>query len=151
MSDTEFTLQRLHQLKEIGIRIALDDFGTGYSSLSYLRRFPFDRIKIDKSFVRDIETRSDSRSIAVATLSLAKSLGMRCTAEGVETRYQADFLRDCGCDELQGFFISRAQPLEKLQHMIELKKVQEKVTLIQDQRDFMSRRASEMHRTEKAS
>jgi len=151
MSDTEFTLQRLHQLKEIGIRIALDDFGTGYSSLSYLRRFPFDRIKIDKSFVRDIETRSDSRSIAVATLSLAKSLGMRCTAEGVETRYQADFLRDCGCDELQGFFISRAQPLEKLQHMIELKKVQEKVTLIQDPRDFMYRRASEMQNAERAS
>ncbi|KCZ53756.1 hypothetical protein HY29_15915 [Hyphomonas beringensis] len=151
MSDTEFTLQRLHQLKDLGIRIALDDFGTGYSSLSYLRRFPFDRIKIDKSFVRDIETRSDSRSIAVATLSLAKSLGMRCTAEGVETRYQADFLRDCGCDELQGFFISRAQPLEKLQHMIELKKVKEKVTLIQDQRDFMYRRASDMRAAERAS
>ncbi len=121
MSDTEFTLKRLHQLKDLGVRIALDDFGTGYSSLSYLRMFPFDKIKIDKSFVKDIETRADSRAITVATLNLAKSLGLRCTAEGVETLYQADFLRDHGCEELQGFFISRAQPLENLSHLIALK------------------------------
>ena len=125
MSDTDFTLKRLHQLKDLGVRIALDDFGTGFSSLSYLRSFPFDKIKIDKSFVSDIETADDSRAITVATLSLAKSLGMRCTAEGVETSYQADFLRDNGCDELQGFFISRAQPLEKLKHLVELKEVVE--------------------------
>ncbi len=125
MSDTEFTLKRLHQLKSLGIRIALDDFGTGYSSLSYLRSFPFDKIKIDKSFVKDIETRADSRAITIATLNLAKSLGMRCTAEGVETLYQADFLRDHGCDELQGFFISRAQPLNNLAHLINLKSVEE--------------------------
>ena len=118
MSDTEFTLKRLHQLKDLGLRIALDDFGTGYSSLSYLRAFPFDKIKIDKSFVKDIESRPESRAITVATLNLAKSLGMRCTAEGVETLYQADFLRDHGCDELQGFFISRAQPLENLAHLV---------------------------------
>lgn len=120
MTDTEFTLKRLHQLKDLGIRIALDDFGTGYSSLSYLRSFPFDKIKIDKSFVKDIESRPESRAITVATLNLAKSLGMRCTAEGVETLYQADFLRDHGCDELQGFFISRAQPLENLSHLVEV-------------------------------
>lgn len=120
MSDTEFTLMRLHQLKDLGCRIALDDFGTGFSSLSYLRSFPFDKIKIDKSFVSDLEHRSDSRAIAIATLNLARSLGMRCTAEGVETRYQADFLRDNGCDELQGFFISRAQPLDKLSHIIDI-------------------------------
>lgn len=118
MSDTEFTLKRLHQLKDLGVRIALDDFGTGYSSLSYLRSFPFDKIKIDKSFVKDIESRPESRAITVATMNLAKSLGMRCTAEGVETLYQADFLRDNGCDELQGFFISRAQPLENLCHLV---------------------------------
>lgn len=120
MSDTNFTLKRLHKLKEIGVGIALDDFGTGYSSLSYLRSFPFDKIKIDKSFVRDIESRSDSRAITQATISLAHSLGMRCTAEGVETRFQAEFLRDIGCQELQGFFISRAKPLEKLQHVVDL-------------------------------
>lgn len=127
MSDTEFTLKRLHQLKSLGIRIALDDFGTGYSSLSYLRSFPFDKIKIDKSFVKDIETRADSRAITMATLTLAKSLGMRCTAEGVETLYQADFLRDNGCDELQGFFISRAQPLNHLAHLVDLKTVEEQL------------------------
>ena len=121
MSDTTFTLKRLHKLKEIGVGIALDDFGTGYSSLSYLRSFPFDKIKIDKSFVRDIENQSDSRAITQATIALAHSLGMRCTAEGVETRFQADFLRDIGCQELQGFFISRAKPLDELQHVVDLK------------------------------
>jgi EAL domain-containing protein (putative c-di-GMP-specific phosphodiesterase class I) len=118
MTDTEFTLKRLHQIKDLGVRIALDDFGTGYSSLSYLRAFPFDKIKIDKSFVKDIESRADSRAITIATLNLAKSLSMRCTAEGVETLFQADFLRDHGCDELQGFFISRAQPLDNLAHLV---------------------------------
>jgi len=121
MTDTEFTLQRLHQIKDLGVHISLDDFGTGYSSLSYLRAFPFDKIKIDKSFVKDIESRPESRAIAVATLNLAKSLGMRCTAEGVETLYQADFLRDNGCDELQGFFISRAQPLDNLGHVVDVR------------------------------
>jgi len=121
MTDTEFTLKRLHQIKDLGVRIALDDFGTGYSSLSYLRAFPFDKIKIDKSFVKDIESRPESRAITMATLNLAKSLGMRCTAEGVETLYQADFLRDNGCDELQGFFVSRAQPLDNLTHIIDVR------------------------------
>ncbi len=125
MTDTEFTLKRLHQIKDLGVRISLDDFGTGYSSLSYLRAFPFDKIKIDKSFVKDIESRPESRAIAMATLSLAKSLGMRCTAEGVETLYQADFLRDHGCDELQGFFISRAQPLDYLTHIVDVRRPQE--------------------------
>jgi diguanylate cyclase (GGDEF)-like protein len=121
MTDTEFTLKRLHQIKNLGVQISLDDFGTGYSSLSYLRSFPFDKIKIDQSFVKDIESRPDSRAIAMATLTLAKSLGMRCTAEGVETLYQADFLRDHGCDELQGFFISRAQPLDSLAHLVDVR------------------------------
>ena len=92
-----------------------------YSSLSYLRSFPFDKIKIDKSFVSDLESRADNRAIAVATLNLARSLGMSCTAEGVETSFQAEFLRDNGCDNLQGFFISRAQPLDKLRHLIEVR------------------------------
>ncbi len=121
MTDTEFTLRRLHQIKDLGVRISLDDFGTGYSSLSYLRSFPFDKIKIDKSFVQDLESRPDSRAIMIATLSLAKTLGMRCTAEGVETLYQAEFLRDHGCDELQGFFMSRAQPLDSLAHIVDVR------------------------------
>ncbi|MBY9067407.1 EAL domain-containing protein [Hyphomonas sp. WL0036] len=122
MSNTEFTIRRLHQLKALGVRIALDDFGTGYSSLNYLRSFPFDRIKIDRMFVSDIESRADSQAITLATVNLARSLGMQCTAEGVETTYQADYLRKAGCEELQGFFISRAQPLDQLSHLIQLRK-----------------------------
>ncbi len=118
MTDTDFTLERLRQLKQLGVRISLDDFGTGFSSLSYLRNFPFDKIKIDKSFISDMETSEDSRAITVATLGLAKALGLRCTAEGVETEFQSNFLRDAGCDELQGFFISRAQPIDNLGHFV---------------------------------
>jgi len=118
MTDTDFTLERLAQLKKLGVRISLDDFGTGFSSLSYLRNFPFDKIKIDKSFISDMETSEDSRAITVATLGLAKALGLRCTAEGVETEFQSNFLRDAGCDELQGFFISRAQPIDMLGHFV---------------------------------
>lgn len=120
MTDTDFTIDRLHQLKALGVRISLDDFGTGFSSLSYLRNFPFDKIKIDKSFISDMETSEDSRAITVATLGLAKALGLRCTAEGVETEFQSKFLSDHGCDELQGFFISRAQPVDKLKYFVDM-------------------------------
>jgi EAL domain-containing protein (putative c-di-GMP-specific phosphodiesterase class I) len=123
MTDTDFTIDRLHQLKELGVRISLDDFGTGFSSLSYLRNFPFDKIKIDKSFISDMETSEDSRAITVATLGLAKALGLRCTAEGVETEFQSKFLSEHGCDELQGYFISRAQPFEKLKHFVDMETV----------------------------
>jgi len=121
ISDTEFTMQRLASLKDLGLRIALDDFGTGFSSLSYLRKFPFDKLKIDKSFTEDLETSEDSRAITVATLQLAKAMGMRCTGEGVETPGQGEFLHKHGCEELQGYMISRPQPLESLGHLIKLK------------------------------
>lgn len=130
ISDTEFTMQRLKQLKELGLRIALDDFGTGFSSLSYLRQFPFDKLKIDKSFTKDLETNEDSRAITRATLQLAKALGMRCTGEGVETPGQGDFLREQGCNELQGFIISRPKPLDELAHLIDLQPVE---GLVQDE------------------
>ena len=120
MNDTEFTLQRLKQLKDIGLRISLDDFGTGFSSLSYLRRFPFDKLKIDKSFVEDIDHNRESRAITRATLQIAKALNMSCTAEGVETETQKQFLTDIGCDELQGFLISRPQPLSRLGHLFDV-------------------------------
>ena len=120
MSNTEFTLQRLHRLREMGFRIALDDFGTGYSSLSYLHSFPFDKIKIDKCFVSDLESNEDSRKITIATLGLAKSLGLWCTAEGVETLFQAEFLRDHGCDELQGYYFSKPKPVEELTSFVDV-------------------------------
>lgn len=121
ITDTEFTMQRLRQLKELGLRIALDDFGTGFSSLSYLREFPFDKLKIDKSFTENLETDKDTQAITRATLQLAKALGMSVTGEGVETARQGDFLRDNGCDELQGYLHSRPMPLEKLEHLMDLK------------------------------
>ncbi|NQY96718.1 MAG: EAL domain-containing protein [Henriciella sp.] len=109
LSDNAFILDRLHKLKELGVRIALDDFGTGFSSLAYLQRFPFDKLKLDQSFVRGIESSDQSCAIARATISMAHALDMSVTAEGVETDAQARFLREQGCDELQGFLFSRPQ------------------------------------------
>ena len=113
LNDNEQTLQTLHRLRAIGIRISMDDFGTGYSSLSYLRAFPFDKIKIDRSFMRDLESRGDSLAIIKAVIGLGHSLGMSTTAEGVETEEQLKAVREQGCNEVQGFLFS--PPLEPIQ------------------------------------
>jgi diguanylate cyclase (GGDEF)-like protein len=102
------TLATLHQLRALGVRISMDDFGTGYSSLSYLRSFPFDKIKIDGSFVHGLAQDPDSRAIVRAVASLGASLGMVTTGEGVETREEVDFLRREGCTEAQGYFFGKA-------------------------------------------
>ncbi len=96
------------RLKELGVRVALDDFGTGYSSLLYLRRFPFDRLKIDRSFVRSIEKAADAAAIVHAVVSLGRGLGMKVTAEGVETADQQLFLRAAGVHSMQGFRFGKA-------------------------------------------
>ena len=96
----------------MGTRIALDDFGIGYSSLSYLRRFPFDRIKIDKDFVDGVESSADNQAIVSSITKLAEALGMATTAEGVETRDQLDLLRRLGCQEAQGYLICEPVPGE---------------------------------------
>jgi EAL domain-containing protein (putative c-di-GMP-specific phosphodiesterase class I) len=113
LHDSEGTLATLHRLRGLGARVALDDFGTGYSSLSYLRSFPFDKLKIDRSFVREL-TRSDSSQFIVGTIiALASNLGMSTTAEGVETPEQRALLSAAGCTELQGFLFSRpVEPAE---------------------------------------
>jgi diguanylate cyclase (GGDEF)-like protein len=108
--DDEAALAILHQLRDIGVRIALDDFGTGYSSLSYLQRFPFDKIKIDRSFVKDIGEGGGSRSIVQAVVSIAAAREMTTTAEGVETEAQRRLLRTLGCSEMQGYLFSAARP-----------------------------------------
>ncbi len=110
MHNNEATLAMLHQLRELGVRISMDDFGTGYSSLSYLRSFPFDKIKIDQSFVRDLIAKPDSIAIIRAVAGLGQSFGMATTAEGVETREQFDQMRAEGCTEVQGFFFSKPMP-----------------------------------------
>jgi EAL domain-containing protein (putative c-di-GMP-specific phosphodiesterase class I) len=102
-------------LKALGVRIAMDDFGTGYSSLSYLWKFPFDKLKIDQSFVGALQGEDDHLASVIRTIvALGRSLGMTITAEGVETEAQAEFLRRVGCDELQGFHLGRPMPLEQL-------------------------------------
>ena len=107
-------LQTLEAIKSLGIQLAIDDFGTGYSSLSYLRRFPIDRLKIDQSFVRDIESTPVNKSIACAIVSLARSLGLEITAEGIEKLAEKEVLMEMGCREGQGFLISPALPAHEL-------------------------------------
>jgi diguanylate cyclase (GGDEF)-like protein len=107
LQNSEDRLVLLHKFRALGIRIALDDFGTGFSSLSYLRSFPFDKIKIDKSFIRDVDTNKDSTVIVAAIIGLARSLGMTTVAEGVETEDQLAVLREQGCSRVQGYLFSR--------------------------------------------
>jgi diguanylate cyclase (GGDEF)-like protein len=119
LRDTEGTLAALNQLRAMGIGMALDDFGTGYSSLSYLRSFPFSKIKIDKSFVRDLTTNKESLSIVRAVVGLGRSLGMISIAEGVETPEQLNGLREVGCAEVQGFLFSRPRPAGEVLTLID--------------------------------
>jgi diguanylate cyclase (GGDEF)-like protein len=118
LQDTEATLATLHQLHDLGAGIALDDFGTGYSSLSYLRRFPFDRIKIDQSFVRELGIRRDCGAIVRAVAGLSRDLGMATTVEGVETREQLALLRSAGCTEFQGYLFSPAVPSGEVANLV---------------------------------
>jgi predicted signal transduction protein with EAL and GGDEF domain len=117
LQDSETTLGMLYRLRELGVRIAMDDFGTGYSSLSYLQSFPFDKIKIDRSFVRDIAESTGSLNIVRAVAALAKGLGMTATAEGVETTQQLDTIRAEGCTEMQGYLFSRPLPADEIEKL----------------------------------
>lgn len=110
MLDKDRTIHILSQLKALGVAIAMDDFGTGYSSLSTLRSFPFDKIKLDKTFIDDVETDSQSRAIMLAVTALGAGLGIPVLAEGVETREQFFFVRNSGCQEVQGYLFGRPTP-----------------------------------------
>jgi EAL domain-containing protein (putative c-di-GMP-specific phosphodiesterase class I) len=118
IENVENTLKCLHNLRNVGVRIALDDFGTGYSSLSYLRSFPFDKIKIDRSFVTDLQSGAPASAIIRAITTLADALGMETLAEGVEFEEQADLLRIEGCQQVQGFFYSRPVPSREASALI---------------------------------
>ena len=107
-------LQRLRALRDLGVRVALDDFGTGYSSLAYLRRFPFDTLKIDRAFINELLLREDARAIVQTITRMAATLDMRTVSEGVESAEQLAVLREVGCQEIQGYHVSRPQPLPQL-------------------------------------
>jgi diguanylate cyclase (GGDEF)-like protein/PAS domain S-box-containing protein len=118
MESPETTAEVLRQLKALGLSLAIDDFGTGYSSLSHLGRFPFDTLKIDRSFVADITTAPDQATIAMTIIAMAESLRLTVVAEGVETEAQAVYLRDKGCDLLQGYLFSRPLPAGELAQLL---------------------------------
>lgn len=118
LEETEATLKTLHQLRSLGVRVSLDDFGTGYSSLSYLRSFPFDKIKIDRSFVRELTASANGPAIVRAIASLGASLGMETTAEGVETKEQLEIIRAEGCTDAQGFYFSPPRPVNELAELL---------------------------------
>ena len=117
MQNTFNTLATLRKLRALGVQIALDDFGTGYSSLSYLRSFPFDKIKIDRSFIKDLSNGTEPLAIVHAVAGLAKSLNMISTAEGVETQQQLETLQSVGCIEMQGYLFSQARPAAEIVEM----------------------------------
>jgi diguanylate cyclase (GGDEF)-like protein/PAS domain S-box-containing protein len=116
MSDVDVAIGRMHELERMGVRLSIDDFGTGYSSLAYLRRFPVHKLKIDRSFVTDLE--QDGGAIAVAVINMAKSLRLIVIAEGVETEEQFDFLRIHGCDEVQGYLCGKPMPATDMQRLL---------------------------------
>ena len=118
LQNTDAAMATLRQFKDLGVHIAMDDFGTGYSSLGYLQKFPFDKIKIDRSFVSALETRTDADAIVRAVVGLGHSLGMRTCAEGVETIEQLAFLKREGCDEVQGYYFGKPMPARDFERLV---------------------------------
>ena len=118
LESTGQVLETLHGLKQIGVRIALDDFGTGFSSLSYLRRFPFDKIKIDRSFILELLKTREANAVVKAITDLASALNMETTAEGVEEAEQVEALRAHGCTNVQGYLFSRPVPASEVLPLI---------------------------------
>jgi EAL domain-containing protein (putative c-di-GMP-specific phosphodiesterase class I) len=115
--DTHEITQRMHELRAMGISFSLDDFGTGYSSLAYLKVFPITALKIDRSFVRDVDTNPESAPIVEAIIALARKLELEIVAEGVEHEAQRNFLIRRGCSSLQGFLLGRPLPMAEFEHM----------------------------------
>ncbi len=114
IGDKQRALETLRQIKALGVTIAIDDFGTGYSSLDTLRSFPFDKIKLDRSFMNEVEDNAEAKAILRAILALGRSLNVPVLAEGVETASQLAILREEGCDEAQGYLLGRPQPIDRI-------------------------------------
>ena len=134
------SIELFDKLRDVGVKMAIDDFGTGYSSLSRLMNFPMDRLKIDKSFVKSIESKAENRAICTAIIKLGKSLGLRILAEGVETIHELETLRDLGCDEIQGFLCAPALPPKAFEDL-----VRHHVPLSGTRRDLTSLPAKRLH------
>ncbi|WP_315979871.1 EAL domain-containing protein [Aliamphritea spongicola] len=118
LDNTERNHSILNVIDAMGVRLSIDDFGTGYSSLSYLGRFPFDTLKIDRSFINDVDERDEAAQLTSAIISMADILGLRVVAEGVETQKQLDFLGSLNCDLTQGFYLARPMPAAELEAFI---------------------------------
>jgi len=118
MHDIKATIATLHKLKDIGLTLSVDDFGTGYSSMSYLKKFPLDTLKIDKAFIREVMEDISDAAITKAIIALAKALGLTTIAEGVELKEQLEFLKEEGCDRIQGYFFSRPLPADEVEKLI---------------------------------
>jgi EAL domain-containing protein (putative c-di-GMP-specific phosphodiesterase class I) len=114
LSSADVTFSVLQKLKAMGLKLAIDDFGTGYSSFSYLRQFQVSKLKIDRSFIRDVAANPDDAAITAAIISMAKSLNLKVIAEGVENEAQMSFLRAHQCDEIQGYYFSRPLTVDKI-------------------------------------
>jgi EAL domain-containing protein (putative c-di-GMP-specific phosphodiesterase class I) len=119
MTDPEESVGILEQVSRMGVVVSVDDFGTGYSSMSYLRRFPIDKLKIDRGFISELLSRPDDLSIVTAIISLAHSLRLKVVAEGVETPEQQELLQSLGCDQYQGYFFSPAVPSEEFATLLQ--------------------------------
>jgi EAL domain-containing protein (putative c-di-GMP-specific phosphodiesterase class I) len=118
MANPDSAAHNLKALKQAGVQLSLDDFGTGYSSLAQLKRFPFDFVKIDRSFISGIDVNPEDKAIAAAIIAMAHSLGLKVVAEGVETLGQLEMLRMLGCDELQGYYFSRPVGAEQFEQLL---------------------------------
>ncbi|MBV9558717.1 MAG: EAL domain-containing protein, partial [Pseudolabrys sp.] len=119
MQNTEAVFAALHRLRDLGVKICMDDFGTGYSSLSYLRRFPFEKLKIDRAFIGDLSNHDNAQAIVLAVITMARSLGMIATAEGIETKEQLEQIRALGCTEGQGYYLCRPVENDTILAMLE--------------------------------
>jgi EAL domain-containing protein (putative c-di-GMP-specific phosphodiesterase class I) len=118
MRDVEKTLRVLRGIKAIGVRIAIDDFGIGYSSLASLKQFPLDSIKIDRSFIHDFASVAEDQALTEAIIAMGRTLSLTVVAQGVETKEQADFLRQNACDEFQGFYLDKPMQADRIAELI---------------------------------